>query len=67
MNILNRLLIAFSICSVGILVAFEVSPNEATDYALCREVDHELNIAVREGILKPEDAAAISKRCYERK
>jgi hypothetical protein len=24
-------------------------------------------VAVREGILKPEDASAISQRCYQRK
>ena len=67
MSTLNRFLLALTVCSIGILVAFEVSPDELSNDALCREVDHELNVAVREGILEPEEASAISQRCYQRK
>ncbi len=67
MSVLNRFLLALTVCSIGVLVAFEASPDELGNDALCREVDHELNMAVREGILKPEEASAISQRCYQRK
>ena len=67
MNILNRFLLALAFCSIGILVAFEVSFDESRNGALCREVDHELNVAVREKILKPEKTSAIAQRCYQRK
>ncbi len=38
MNILNRFLLALAFCSIGILVAFEVSFDETRNGALCREV-----------------------------
>ena len=66
-NPLNRVLLALLVCVLGIRLAFQVSSKEIDNEILCQEVDHELNVAVREGVLTAEDAAAISKRCYERK
>jgi len=64
---LNRVLLALLVCVLGVRLAFQVSSKEIDNGTLCREVDHELNAAVREGILNPEDASAISQRCYQRK
>lgn len=32
---------------------------------LCDEVDYELGLSVKSGLLLPEEALRISKRCYE--
>ena len=64
---LNRLLLALLVCVLGIRLAFQVSGKEIDNETLCREVDHELNVAVREGILEPEEASAVSQRCHQRK
>lgn len=64
---LNRVLLALLVCVLGIRLAFQASSKEIDNEAFCREVDHELNVAVREGILEPEAASAISQRCYQRK
>ena len=67
MTIVTRFLWALSACSLLTAACFAIAAERPiSNYELCREVDAELNTAVREGILKPEDASAISQRCYQR-
>ena len=68
MTALTRLLGALSICSLGIAASFAVMPSDTprAHIELCREVDYELNEAVRSGLLTQEEALAISQRCYQR-
>jgi hypothetical protein len=68
MNVLTRFLLALTFCTYGIAACFAVaSERPLSNHEICREVDAELNNAVREGILTSDDASAISQRCYQRK
>ena len=51
---------------LALLLTGEVASKPLYDPNMCKEVTIELYIAVELGYLRPKDAAAISKRCYDR-
>lgn len=69
MTILQRLVGALAICTLGIAAAFAVADDRPrpfrTGKELCTELAYEMRISVGYDLLTEEEAHSIIERCYE--